>query len=167
MKRILYLVFLGALGAWVLRAYAVEGIYIATGSMEPTLHVGLHVFVNKVVYRVRAPQRGEIVLFPSPVEQKELVKRVIAVGGDTLRIEKKQVILNGKPLEEPYVRHTRAGELLEGDDLDMGTVPPGHLVLLGDNRDESGDSRDWKDAQGKPRYFIPVSAVKGKVMGPA
>ena len=81
--------------------------------------------------------------------------------------EQSEPAKDGKVTNHRRHRRTRAGELLDGDDLDMGTVPPGHLVLLGDNRDESGDSRDWKDAQGKHRYFIPVSAVKGKVMGPA
>lgn len=167
MKRLLYLLFLGALGAWVLRAYAVEGIYIATASMEPALPVGTHVFVNKVVLKLRAPRRGEIVLFPSPVEAKDLVKRVVAVGGDTVRIERKTLILNGRPLAEPYVRHSRPDEMLEGDNLDLGAVPAGHVVLLGDNRDESGDSRDWKRPDGTRVYFVPASAIKGKVMGPA
>jgi len=96
-----------------------EGIYIASASMEPTLSVGRHFFVNKLVYRFRPPRRGEMVVFSSPVEKKELVKRVIGVAGDDIRIEAKQVILNGSILVEPYVQHTRADEELVGDDLDV------------------------------------------------
>ncbi len=164
MRRILCLVFLSVIGALVLRAYAVEGIYIASASMEPTLPVGTHIFVNKLLYRFRAPQRGEVVVFPSPVEKKELVKRVIGVAGDDIKIEEKQVILNGKPLNEPYVKHTRANERLVGDNLEVGKVPPGHVFVLGDNRDESGDSRDWLDAQGGHTFFIPLSSLKGKLV---
>ena len=164
MRRILLLVFLGVAGALALRAYALEGIYIATASMEPTLSVGSRLFVNKLVYRFRPPRRGEMVVFTSPVEKRELVKRVIGVAGDDIRIEAKQVILNGEILVEPYVQHTRADERLVGDDLDVGTVPPHHVFLLGDNRDESGDSRDWLDAQGGHLFFIRLSSVKGRLV---
>ena len=164
MRRILFLAFLGVAAALLLRVYVVEGIYIASASMEPTLSVGRHLFVNKLVYRFRPPRRGEMVVFSSPVEKKELVKRVIGVAGDDIRIEAKQVILNGSILVEPYGQHTRADEELVGDDLDVGRVPPGHVFLLGDNRDESGDSRDWLDAQGEDLFFIPLSLLKGKLV---
>jgi signal peptidase I len=166
MKRWLFLLSLGALGAFILRTALLEGIYIATASMEPTLPVGTHVFVNKAVFKVRSPRRGEIVVFPSPVEKKDLVKRVIAVAGDEVKLEKKKVILNGVALDEPYVRYTRPDEMLVGDNLDVGRVPPGSVFLLGDNRDQSGDSRDWKDPQtGEHIFFLRIDELKGKLLG--
>lgn len=103
--------------------------------------------------------------FPSPVANKDLVKRIVAVAGDQVRIIRKEIILNGRPLVEPYVQHTRPNELLKGDDVDLGAVPPGFVVLMGDNRDESGDSRDWVGrVTGLPVPFVPVKSIEGKLM---
>ncbi|HRY30401.1 MAG TPA: signal peptidase I [Elusimicrobiota bacterium] len=166
MKRWLFLFALGALGAWVVRGGMVEGIVVATASMEPTLPVGTHLFVNKAAYRFRAPRRGEIVVFPSPVGQKDMVKRIIAVEGDTVELRKKKVYLNDKPLDEPYVRHTRPDEILQGDNVAPRVVPRKRVFVLGDNRDQSGDSRDWVDPKtGEHVYFIHVNKLKGKLMG--
>jgi signal peptidase I len=131
------------------------------------LAVGHHAFVNKMAYRFSGPERGDIVVFPSPVnEEKDMVKRVIAVEGDAVEIKDKKVILNGKELIEPYIQHTRAGEILKGDNIGQMTVPRGHVFVLGDNRDESGDSRDWVDpATKRPVYFISVKNLKGKLLG--
>lgn len=164
MKRFLFLLALGGGCALAFRVFLFENIVIASASMEPTLPVGQDYWINKAVYRFHAPQRGEIVVFPSPVEGKDLVKRVIAVGGDAVRLEQKDVVLNGQRQLEPYVQHTRADEVLIGDNLDLGVVPPGHLVVLGDNRDESGDSRDWVDAQGRRIPFVSVRALKGRLV---
>lgn len=165
MYRILFLVGLAFLGAFLLRAFAFERIVIASGSMEPTLPVGTQVMVNKLAYTFRPPQRGDIVTFPSPVAKKDLVKRIIAVAGEEVRIVRKDVLINGKPLVEPYVKHTRPNELLKGDNFDMGRVPPGFLVLMGDNRDESGDSRDWVGTvTGVPVPFVSEKAIEGKLM---
>lgn len=165
--RLLSLILLGAAGALAVRAFAVEGIYIATGSMEPTLHVGRRIFVNKLSYRFRSPRRGEIVVFPSPVEPgKDLVKRVIALEGDEVRIENKKVYLNGAPLAEPYAVFSRKDELLQGDNLDVGPVPRGKVFVLGDNRDASGDSRDWIDERGGHIFFVKVEDIKGTLIAP-
>jgi signal peptidase I len=167
MRRLLFLALLGAAGAYIVRRHVIEGIVIATASMEPTLGVGDHILVNKLAYRFNPPQRGDIVVFPSPVENKELVKRVVAVEGDRVEIRRKQVILNGQPLAEPYVQHTRPNDLLKGDNLDAGVVPTGRVFVLGDNRDQSGDSRDWRHPQtGEPILFIAVHDLKGKLMTP-
>lgn len=153
------------MGAFLLRAFAFERIVIASGSMEPTLPVGTKVMVNKLAYTFHGPQRGDIVTFPSPVKRKDLVKRIVAVGGDSVRVVRKEIYLNGQPLAEPYVQHTRPNELLKGDDVDMGRVPTGFVVLMGDNRDESGDSRDWTGTvTGVPVPFVPEAAIEGKLM---
>ncbi len=162
------LILIGVLCALLFRACVAEGIVIASGSMEPTLPVGRRLFVNKLAYRFDKPKRGEIVVFPSPVEAgKDLVKRVIAVEGDEVKIVDKQVVLNGIPLNEPYAVHDRKDERLVDDNMDVGRVPPGHLFVLGDNRDHSGDSRDWKDPKtGHPIYFVDMDKIKGKVIEP-
>ncbi|MBL0058369.1 MAG: signal peptidase I [Elusimicrobia bacterium] len=164
MIRVLYLTAVAVALGFLLRAYAFERIVVVSGSMEPTLPVGKTVLVNKFIYRLRPPRHGEIVTFPSPVENRELVKRIIAMEGDEVKIVEKQVQLNGRPLPEPYVQHTRAGENLVGDNMELGVVPAGHVVVMGDNRDESGDSRDWLGPTGGHIPFVAVKTIEGKLM---
>lgn len=149
------------------RRWLGEPIYIASDSMAPTLTKGRHLFLDKVTYRFRSPRRGEIVSFRSPVgEDHESVKRVIAVGGDTVEMREKKVYLNGEPQLEVYAYYARPGEALQGDTLPPAAVPEGTLFVLGDNRDNSNDSASWKDpATGAPPRFLPLSAVTGKVRG--
>jgi signal peptidase I len=169
MKRLLrlfYLVSIAVSVALALRIWVFEAIFVASGSMEPTLPVGAHLFVDKVTLRLRPPRRGDIVIFHSPTGQDmDLAKRVIALAGEAVELRAKKVFIDGRELDEPYAVHKRAGERLEGDDLGPLTVPPGELFLLGDNRDESEDATVWKDASGKPIHFIPSSELKGVVRG--
>ncbi len=165
MSRWLFLASLGILGALVVRAFLIEVVVIPTGSMEPTIRIGTRLYVNKAIYHFQKPRRGEIVVFPSPVEKKDLVKRVIALEGDDVKIDSKKVVLNGQALDEPYVVHKRADEVLVGDNLEVGRVPPGKVFVLGDNRDQSGDSRDWKDSSGAHLFFVPVKNLKGRLIG--
>ncbi len=164
MRRILFLLALGAVGAAVFRVFLFENVVIASASMEPTLPVGRTYWVNKSVYRWGAPRRGELIVFQGPDGQKGMVKRAVAVAGDAVRFKDKELYLNGVRQLESYVRYTRAGEILVGDNLDLGVVPPGHVVVLGDNRDESGDSRDWKDAKGQRTPFLPLVRVNGRLV---
>jgi len=152
--------------ALALRLWVFEAIYVASASMEPTLPVGTHLFIDKVTLRLRPPRRGDIVVFHSPTGQDlDLAKRVIALGGETVELRAKKVFIDGRVRDEPYAFYKRAGERLEGDDLGPLTVPPGQLFLLGDNRDESDDATVWKDASGRPIHFIPASELKGLVRG--
>lgn len=165
MKRLLLLAAVAVPFALMFRAWVAEAIFIASPSMEPTLRVGRHLVLDKLTYRFRDPRRGDVVVFASPVEPgKDLVKRVIAVGGDRVALLRKGVYLNDFLLEEPYVQHTRAEELLKGDTLAPVSVPPLHLFVMGDNRDESGDSRDWKGPDGERVLFVPLTTVKGRVI---
>lgn len=145
------------------RAYVGEPIYIASPSMEPTLRVGTLLILDKATLRLRAPRRGEIVSFRNPEGGHDLVKRVIAVPGDVVERRAKKVYLNGKELEERYAVYTREAEALEGDTLGPLTVPADSYFVLGDNRDESRDSSAWRDAQGKPMYFLPAGLLQGLV----
>ncbi len=152
--------------ALAVRAWIAEPIYIASDSMAPTLVKGEHLVLDKLTYRFRAPRRGEIISFKSPVgEDHESVKRVIASGGDTVELRMKQVYLNGEHQFESYAFYARPDEILAGDNLGPLTVPPDHVFVLGDNRDNSDDSASWKDPGGAPLYFLPLSAVTGKVRG--
>lgn len=166
MKRLLYLAAIAGVLSLAIRGYVVEGIYVASASMEPTLRVGTHLFLDKASLRFRGARFGEIVVFPSPVaDKKDLIKRIIGLPGDTIEIRRKAVFRNETALQEPYVQYTRPNELLKGDNLGPLVVPAGMVFVLGDNRDESGDSRDWKDeATGEHRYFIPISSIKGRVI---
>src|SRR5581483_3629811 len=100
-----------------------EGIYIASSSMEPTLPVGAHYFVDKVSPVFRGPRRLEIVVFESPDGKKGLVKRVIGLPGETLEIRNKRVSINGKPLDEPYAVFKRKDEILMGDNIAPLSIP--------------------------------------------
>ncbi len=165
--RLLFLVSVAVLLAAGLRAWVVEGIYVATGSMEPTLHVGAHLWLDKVTYRFRAPKPGEIICFSAPIEPyEEMCKRLIAVGGQTIELKEKALLVDGKVVEERYVVHKRSAEKLVGDNLGPLEVPKEHVFVLGDNRDESKDSSYWKDpATNEPRPFVPMSRVRGRIRG--
>lgn len=153
--------------ALAVRRWAAAPIYIASDSMAPTLTVGHHLVLDRVTFLFRRPRRGEIIAFRSPVgEEHESVKRVIAVGGDTVELKLKQVYLNGAHRYESYAYYARPGEVLAGDNLGPLKVPPDCLFVLGDNRDNSNDSASWRNpANGEPLYFLPLSAVTGKVRG--
>jgi len=148
--------------------FVVQSFGIPTGSMEPTLLVGDFLLVNKMVHAstvfswenkilpCRKLRRGDIVAFKAPPEdlKKDYVKRVIGLEGDRLEIRDKQVYINGRPLEEKYKVHIYGRLPLDGDNYGPVTVPAGNVFVMGDNRDNSADSRVWR--------FLPVDYVKGK-----
>jgi len=167
LKRLLFLIVIGVIGAYVFRTFAFEGIYLATDSMAPTLPKGTHVFVNKFAQYFQAVKRGDVVMFEIPQKPaKGLVKRVIAVSGDTIEIREKIVYLNGHRKTESYVQYLRADERLMGDDLPETVVPTGYVFVMGDNRDVSNDSRDWKDEKGNLTPFLPLSDIQGIILRP-
>ena len=165
-KRLLFLFLIAASAALMMRAFVIEGIYVASASMEPTLKKDVSFFLDKVTLKFRKVKRGEIIVFSSPVDKdKDLIKRVIAVSNDEIKIVRKRLFLNSKPLFEKYVQYTRANELLKGDNLGPISVPRGHVFVMGDNRDESNDSRDWVDKEtGKHIYFIREADIKGRII---
>ena len=164
--RILKLFLIASVITIFVRTFIFEGIYIASDSMLPTLKVDDHFFVDKITYRFREPKKGEIIVFKSPInEEKDLVKRIIAAGGDTVKIDNKDVYLNGQKLKEPYIIHTRPDEILKGDKISELKIPENNFFVLGDNRDESNDSRDWIDKNTEQHiYFVPKDYIKGKII---
>jgi len=159
--------------ALAVRTFVIQAFKIPSSSMEDTLLVGDHIFVNKFIYgyhipftrgrvlQFRAPQRGDIIVFVFPEDpSKDFIKRVIAVGGDTVEVRKKRVYVNGAPLSEPYVRYADGlspGSLVRTrDEMPPVRVPPGKLFVMGDNRDRSYDSRFWG--------FVDMDAVVGKAL---
>lgn len=165
-KRLVLLTTIAVAITGLLRTFLFDTISVASASMEPTLPVGTHFLVNLRAYRSHAPERGDIIVFKSPVDHTTgYIKRVIAIQGDTIELRDKRVYLNEKPLEEPYAIYKRATERLSGDNLGPVKVPADSIFVLGDNRDESYDSTTWKDAQtGQPMYFLPLSHVKGRLI---
>ena len=141
------LVGLLAMPASVLRAYVVSG-----GSMEGTLRIGDHLIVNKLVGELH---HGDLVVFPSPANPKQIfIKRIVGLPGDHIRIVNKRLFRNGELLTEPYASHItnyvderRDNYPEQGD----AVVSPGMMFLLGDNRDNSIDSRYLG--------FVPQSSV--------
>jgi signal peptidase I len=128
-------------------------------SMEDTLHPNDYIFLSKQAYNFgNEPERGDIVVFRSSLESddgatKNLIKRVIAVGGDTVQIHDGAVYVNNDPVEEPYIKDSYTdGQMPEI------TVPEGDLFLLGDNRQSSRDSRDPSVG------FIPEDKLIGKAV---
>jgi signal peptidase I len=151
-------VLLVAIGVAVgIRTFVVQTFYIPSASMEPTLMVGDRILVDKVSYHLHAVHRGDIVVFATPPGEdagpavKDLVKRVIGLPGETISSAGGHVVINGKPLTEPWLVK---GTVTVG--ITPQKIPPGELFVMGDNRSDSQDSR----------FFGPIhqSLVVGRVV---
>ncbi len=124
------------------RPFIVQTFWIPSESMVPTLEVGDRIFVNKFVYRFSEPERGDVVVFESKGEEDEdLIKRVIGVPGDHIAIYNGEVYRNFERLDEPYLKDPYTRDALSSNSLNASTVPEGKVLVLGDNRDNSLDSR--------------------------
>lgn len=114
-------------------------------SMEPNFQNGEYILTDKVSYRFREPQRGDVVVFHSPQDERvDFIKRIIAVPGDTVEVRGGYVYLNGVKLEENYINDP--GRVAQGRFLRENTVaevPSGEYIVMGDNRLHSSDSREW------------------------
>ncbi|MCR4657645.1 MAG: signal peptidase I [Lachnospiraceae bacterium] len=128
--------------AVILNMFLVVNAVIPSASMETTIMTGDRIFGNRLAYINSDPQRGDIVIFRFPDDEKQLfIKRVIGLPGETLFIQDGKVYINGSetPLDEPYVNGEPLG------DYGPVTVPEGAYFMLGDNRNNSADSRYWNN----------------------
>lgn len=121
---------------------------IPTASMSPTLEVGDYFLSNKLYYCTSTPQRGDIAIFRQPFDDNtEFVKRIIGLPGDTLEIRNRQVYINNQPIQEPYLSQKRYNVNPEItaklSNYGPKVIPQNQYFLLGDNRDNSLDSREW------------------------
>ena len=165
--------------ALFIRTFVVQAFKIPTGSMENNLLIGDHLLVNKFVLGPSASRlehallplgtikRGDVVVFKYPEEpERDFIKRIIGLPGDTLELKQKKVYINGTPLDEPYVHFLEqpgsGNPLSEVTSLDVRenygpvTVPENQYFAMGDNRDNSADSRYWG--------FLPRDYVKGRAL---
>jgi signal peptidase I len=156
--------------ALVIRTFVVQAFKIPSGSMLPTLQIGDHILVNKFIYGprlevpltqwslghlpgFRQPRVGDVVVFIYPRERdKDFIKRIVAVAGQTIEVHGTQITVDGKPVDDPHAHYEKR------DHVDFGpyTVPADHVFVMGDNRDESYDSRFWGP--------VPVDDIKGLAM---
>ncbi len=135
---LLILVALAVVLALGLKAFVVQPFSIPSSSMSPTLEVGDRVLVNRFIYRFRQPRQGDIVVLTSPDEvAMDLIKRVIAVGGQTVEVSDGIVYVDGHALDEPYVNR----QARDFSNYGPVKIPPGYVWLMGDNRTNSRDSR--------------------------
>ena len=165
--------------ALLIRTGVVQAFYIPSGSMEDTLLVGDYLMANKFVYgapidvpgtnislfrlpALRDPQAGDIVIFRSPVdEDRDLIKRCVAVGGQKVQIVNKVLYVDDQPFQDPpLAKYTDPNhypaEINPRDHFGPYVVPENHFFMMGDNRDNSADSRYWR--------AVPRDLIKGKAM---
>ena len=157
--------------ALFIRTFVVQAFKIPSGSMKQTLQIGDHILVNKFLYGVKipywqkkiipvkTPKRGDIIVFKYPVDpKKDFIKRVVGVAGDVVESKDKKLYVNQKLVNHDYGVHTDphiiAGNIRPRDNFGPITVPEDSLFVMGDNRDESFDSRFWG--------FVDLKAVNGK-----
>jgi len=165
--------------ALFVRTFVVQAFKIPTGSMENNLLIGDHLLVNKfslgptatplerMLLPVATIHRGDVLVFKYPEEpERDFIKRIIGLPGDTLEMKEKKIYINGTPLDENYVHFLEPPHL--GEDLTEVTsrdvrerygpvtVPPNEYFAMGDNRDNSQDSRYWG--------FLPRDYIKGKAL---
>lgn len=139
--------------AMFIRTFIVE-LYVVDGpSMRPTLESEQRLVVNKFIYRFHPPEKGDVLVFQYPRDpSRDFIKRVIAVPGDTIEIREGRVLVNDQLLTEDYILEKTRSE------YPKATVPEGHIFVMGDNRNNSEDSR-FADVG-----FVPYDLIKGKAM---
>lgn len=121
--------------------FIAQSFLVQGSSMEPNLHNGERLLVDKVTYRFRAPRRGEVVVFKNPTDpRRKFIKRIIGLPGDKVEIRDNHVFLNGERLDEPYVLSPTLGPYGQPK-FPAAEVPEGKYFVLGDNRNNSDDSR--------------------------
>ncbi|GAA2513889.1 signal peptidase I [Pilimelia columellifera] len=157
--------------ALLVRAFVLQTFYIPSPSMEHTLNLNDRVLVNKLVYKFRGPDRGEIVVFKAPsdwrsgAESDDFIKRVIGLPGDKVQCcdARQRLMINGVSLDEPYIFNENGVSDPAADKEFEIVVPPDRLWVMGDHRSESGDSLEhWKTSSDLQVATVPVDSVVGR-----
>ncbi len=152
--------------AFLIITFVVQAFKIPSGSMLQTLQIGDYLLVNKFLYGLKNPfsddyliegvdpKHGDVIVFRYPLDPSmDYIKRIVGIPGDTLEMKNRQLFRNGKPVQEPYVQHVAPTHYAR-DNFPLITVPPNKYFVLGDNRDDSADSRVWG--------FVDRQAIRGK-----
>jgi signal peptidase I len=156
--------------ALVIRTFAFQAFRIPSGSMEDTLLVGDYLFVTKFLYgaeipftggarlpAIRQPERGDIIVFRFPEDpSQDYIKRCVGTPGDTIAVRDKILYVNGEAQVEPFTKHSDRRIRAGVDTFGPVTVPEGKYFMMGDNRDNSRDSRMWG--------FLDHSLIRGKAL---
>jgi signal peptidase I len=146
-------IIIAVLLALLIRTFVVQAFTIPSGSMIPTLLVGDYILVNKFIYRFKDPQRGDVIVFKYPWDEKrDFIKRVVGMGGEEIVIKGHTIFVNGKPLDDPHAYFSDSTQT----QYEYGPVviPAGSYFVMGDNRDNSQDSRYWG--------FLKREKIRGK-----
>jgi signal peptidase I len=172
---------IGILVVLIFRGMVAQAYQIPSGSMERTLLVGDYIYINKMVYgpeidlgmgghryfhhrfpAFRKPQRGDIIVFRYPIDlRKDFIKRCVAVEGQTVAVRNKVLYVDNQKQDEPYAIHQDENVIprdagIPRDNFGPLVIPKGHIFMMGDNRDNSLDSRFWGP--------LPIELVKGKAI---
>lgn len=145
--------------ALVVKTFLFQAFYIPSASMEPTLEKGDRVLVNKLSYDLHDVNRGDVVVFELPTDKvgpdgiKDLIKRVVGLPGEVIETRDGEVYIDGKLLKEPYLPE---GTTTDHPPIEKQTIPDGHVFVLGDNRDNSADSRF------PGRGPVPIDSIIGR-----
>lgn len=159
--------------ALIIRAFVIQAFKIPSGSMIPTLLIGDHILVTKFIYGTKIPftdkkifvfkepEKGNVVVFKFPKDpSRDFIKRVIGIGGDVIEGRDKMIYVNGNPQKEKYVQYTdndlRPISMDVRDNFGPIYIPKGKFFVMGDNRDQSFDSRYWG--------LVDLRDVKGKAL---
>lgn len=156
--------------AFFIRSFVVQAFKIPSGSMLQTLQIGDHLLVSKFAYGVKVPftnmmiferegpKHGDIIVFEFPEDpSKDFIKRVIGLPGDVIEVRDKQVFRNGVKLDEAYIQHVDQNRMVpRRDNFGPVMVPENKYFVMGDNRDESYDSRFWG--------FVDRNVIEGKAL---
>jgi len=157
--------------AFIIRKFVIQAYKIPSGSMLETLQIGDHILVNKFIYYLKDPQRGDIIVFKYPKDKKrDFIKRLVALPGETIEIRDKKVYINGILLDEPYAVFNDSENIFNKnhpayyidlyarnrDNFGPKVIPEDSYFMMGDNRDYSQDSRYWG--------FLDQELIEGKAL---
>lgn len=137
---------------WILRSVLIQPYRVEGSSMEASLHNSERLFINRLVYRLRPPQRGDIIVVSLPDEDITIIKRIIALPGETVEIKDGWTFIENSPLAEPYLEQATLGNYGPVE------IPPDHYFVMGDNRDNSRDSRSMSVG------FVKQDQIKGQAV---